>query len=190
MTGAGYTRHSGFFSSVIWGRAFHISPGCGLKQRAVHCVCQHTDKPLKPQQKRSVLRMYLHSLVLVHFIWLLWNTNSPRATRKGDRLVHLGNHVDACVQESSWYRVKQSYIFLPGLKVGGSCYEYQMWHQVFLCKTSHQSWSHLSTLSWQTDLHLLGLSGFILNHVNSEDRRCRSLTCKEISALLWTILVF
>lgn len=30
-------------------------------------------------------------------------------------------------------------LFLAGLKVGGSYYEYQMCHQVFLCKTSHQS---------------------------------------------------
>lgn len=125
MTCACYTTHSRFFSLVTWGKSMtqlsRVCPSvcawCGHNQRAVHSVCQHTDKPLKPQQKRFVHQMYSRSLVLVHFIWFLWNSKSPRAPWKGDRLVHLpGNHVNGCVQENSWYRVRQSYFFWQAWK--------------------------------------------------------------------------
>lgn len=48
----------------------------------------------------------------------------------------------------------------------------------------------IAALPSQTDLHPLGLSGYVLHHLNLEDRRGERVTCERISALLWTILPF
>lgn len=48
----------------------------------------------------------------------------------------------------------------------------------------------IAALPSQTDLHPLGLSGYVLHHLNLEDRRGERVTCEGISALLWTILPF
>lgn len=49
---------------------------------------------------------------------------------------------------------------------------------------------HIIALPSQTDLHPLGLAGYVLHHLNLQDRKGQSLTCGGFSALCWTILPF
>lgn len=136
-----------------------------------------------------VFQMYLCSSVLVHFIHLLWNKNSPEATWKGERLVHLSRKPLECLY--IWEQLTQSEAIILQ----------QAWKQVVPvtstrcatecpCVNQPSVQGHIIALPSQTDLHPLGLAGYVLHHLNLQDRKGQSLTCGGFSALRWTILPF